>query len=186
MLMRLLLSAIQLTASPCLLQSTLHCQKLSLYNSAPSRNHRGREHFCSVSEIGLGTGEMWVESFLSQNGCVTLVLALAQHVSPLPLLVPSIQSASVPSLKPKKDSDFTLLHRAVVPVPYTALLPHTVPLCRSWGTYFILKMAVNQEQKPCAERRQEDLTSVCAPIFLLPPPKVWETRLASMNPHRYD
>lgn len=133
MLMRLLLSAIQLTASPCLLQSTLHCQKLSLYNSAPSRNHRGREHFCSVSEIGLGTGEMWVESFLSQNGCVTLVLALAQLVSPLPLLVPSIQSASVPSLKPKKDSDFTLLHRAVVPVPYTALLPHTVPLCRSWG-----------------------------------------------------
>lgn len=69
-----------------------------------------------------------------------------------------------------------MLHMAVVPMPYTALLPHTVPLCRSWGTYFILKMAVNQEQKPCAERRQEDLTSVCAPIFLLPPPKVWETR----------
>lgn len=40
------------------------------------------------------------------------------------------------------------------------------PAGRSRGTYFILKMAVSQEQKPCAERRQEGLTSLRAPFSL--------------------
>lgn len=54
------------------------------------------------------------------------------------------------------------------------LLPHVGPLCRSRVTYFILKMAVSQEQKPCAERTQEGLISFCVPLSPLPPPKAWD------------
>lgn len=41
-----------------------------------------------------------------------------------------------------------------VPTPciYPLLLPRVDPTCRSWGTYFILKMAVSQEQKPCCRK----------------------------------
>lgn len=55
-----------------------------------------------------------------------------------------------------------------IPLPcISSSSSHMGPLCRSWGTYFILKMAVSQEQKPCAETRQKGLPSCCVSSSLL-------------------
>lgn len=65
-----------------------------------------------------------------------------------------------------------------VPSPCTVSPPSPCESpCRSWGTYFILKMAVSQEQKPYAERRQEGHTSVSVPLSLLLLSKAQGTRL---------